>query len=79
LDVALVNWRGIVTSPETRPADRKALTEAVALMVKSPLWQEALKKRGWQDFYQTSDEFAVFLTDQQAQISTALKEVGILK
>jgi len=79
LDVALVNWRCIVPSPETRPADRKALTEAVGVMVKSPLWHEALKKRGWQDFYQNSDEFSGFLTEQQAQISNALKDVGILK
>jgi putative tricarboxylic transport membrane protein len=79
VNVALVNWRGIVTSPETLPADRKVLTEAVAKMVKSPMWQEALQKRGWQDVYQTADEFTLFLSEQQVQIKTALKDVGLLK
>lgn len=79
VNAALINWRGLVTSPEVKPADKKALTEAVAKMVKSPLWQEALQKRGWQNFYQPAEEFGPFLAEQQAQIKSSLQDVGLLK
>ena len=79
VNAALVNWRGLVTSPEFKPADKKSLTEAVAKMVKSPLWQEALQKRGWQNFYQPAEEFGPFLAEQQAQIKSSLQDVGLLK
>jgi putative tricarboxylic transport membrane protein len=79
VDVALVNWRGLVTTKDIRPADRKALTEAVDKMVKSPIWQEALQKRGWQDLYQPSEGFTAFLAQQQVQIKTALQDVGLVK
>ncbi|QRM34238.1 tripartite tricarboxylate transporter substrate binding protein [Microvirga sp. VF16] len=79
VDVSLVNWRGIMTHPETREVDKKAISEMLATMVKSPAWKAALEKRGWIDTYQPTAEFGPFLKQQQQQIEGALKDAGILK
>lgn len=79
VDVALVNWRGVMAPGDVRPADKKALGDAIAAMVKSPAWQDAVQKRGWLDIYQPAEEFAPFLEQQHEQIKTSLGAVGLLK
>jgi putative tricarboxylic transport membrane protein len=79
VDVVVTNWRGIVTHPDTREADRKALSEMVSSMVKSPAWKAALEKRGWMDTYQPASEFGAFLKQEQERIGGVLKDVGLVK
>jgi putative tricarboxylic transport membrane protein len=79
VDVALVNWRGVALPKDVRPAEKKAVGEAIAAMVKSPAWQEALGKRGWLDLYQPAEVFAPFLAEQQAQIAGVLKDIGLVQ
>jgi putative tricarboxylic transport membrane protein len=79
VDVALVNWRGLALPADVRPADKMAVGEAIAAMVKSPACQEALGRRGWLDLYQPDDAFAPFLAEQQAQIESVLKEIGLVQ
>ncbi|SMO93140.1 Bug family tripartite tricarboxylate transporter substrate binding protein [Paracoccus laeviglucosivorans] len=78
IDLAVQNWRGIVANPRMKDADRDALTAAIAEMVKSPEWAEALKTRGWIDSYQPADEFGAFLTEETTRIGQALKDAGVL-
>jgi putative tricarboxylic transport membrane protein len=79
IDVSLVNWRGVMAGSQLRDADRKALAAAIDGMVKSPSWQETLKKRGWIDMYQPADEFAAFLKQDRATVETTLKDIGLVK
>lgn len=79
VDVALVNWRGLMAPANARSADLEELSEAVATMVKTAAWQEALQKRGWLDLYQPADEFEAFLKQQQDQVKAALEQVGLVK
>ena len=79
LDVSLVNWRGVFAPPQIRDADLKALAEAVDAMVKSPSWQDTLKKRGWLDLYQPAEAFAAFLEEDQATVETTLKDIGLVQ
>ena len=79
IDVSLVNWRGVMAGSQIRDADKKALTAAIDGMVKSPAWQETLKKRGWIDMYQPGDEFAAFLEEDRAKVETTLKDIGLVK
>ncbi len=79
VDVELVNWRGLVASGDIRPADRKALDEAIGKMVKSAAWQDILKQRGWVDAYLPSDQFAAFIKSEQVRIEGILKETGLIK
>jgi putative tricarboxylic transport membrane protein len=79
VDVALTNWRGVMAPPRIRSADKKALAEMIAGMVKSDAWQETLKSRGWIDLYQPEEEFAAFLEEDQAQVAGILKEIGLVR
>jgi putative tricarboxylic transport membrane protein len=79
VDVAMVNWRGLMAPGNARSADLEELSEAIATMVKTPAWQEALQKRGWLDLYQPADEFGAFLKQQQEQVRAALEEVGLVQ
>jgi putative tricarboxylic transport membrane protein len=76
VDVVLVNWRGLMAPGKTRPADLEALSQAVASMVKTEAWKNALQKRGWLDLYQPADEFKDFLRQQQDQVRAALQQIG---
>ena len=42
VDVAMVNWRGLVAPGDVVREDIEALSGAIAAMVKTPAWQEAL-------------------------------------
>ncbi len=79
IDVSLVNWRGVFAPPQIRDADKAALSDAVAKMVASPAWQETLKTRGWLDLYQPADEFAAFLAEDEAKVTTTLKDIGLVQ
>ena len=79
IDVALTNWRGVMTRRQLRDADKKALSDMIARMVKSPAWQETLKSRGWIDLYQPADQFAEFLKQDQVRVQGILREVGLVK
>jgi putative tricarboxylic transport membrane protein len=79
IDVSLVNWRGLFAPPQIRDADKAALSEAVAKMVESPAWQETLKTRGWLNLYLPADEFATFLAEDEAKVTTTLKDIGLVQ
>ena len=79
LDVALVNWRGVLAPPGIRDDDLEALSQAIDQMVKSPAWQETLKTRGWLDMYQPAEEFAAFLEEDTEQTEAILKDIGLVQ
>ena len=79
VNVELVNWRGLMAPREIRPADKKALEDAIGMMVKSAAWQDILKERGWVDSYMPSDQFAAFIKEEQVRIESLLKEAGLIK
>ena len=79
VDVTLVNWRGVFAPPGIRDADLKTLSDAVGKMVQSAQWKETLTKRSWLDMYQPHDEFAAFVKNDTAQITTTLKELGLVQ
>lgn len=78
VDLAVMNWRGIMAHPKADEKDRAALEAAIATLVKTPQWQEALAKRGWIDSYLPAKEFGEFLAEEQKRVESALKEVGLL-
>jgi putative tricarboxylic transport membrane protein len=79
VDVELGTWRGLMAHPQTSEADKKALTEAVAQMVKTPAWKGVVTKYGWIEAYQPAAEFGTFLKEQETLIGEALKELGVAK
>ena len=66
-----------MAQPQMRPADKEAVAEAIAAMVKTPTWQNQLAKFGWIDSYEPAEGFAAVLKQQQELIGSALKDLGL--
>ncbi|MGW0702536.1 Bug family tripartite tricarboxylate transporter substrate binding protein [Streptomyces sp. NPDC002867] len=77
LDTDFTNWRGIVAPPGLSDAERDKLIRLVTEMHKSRQWQESLKKNGWDDAFLTGDLFGDFLKEQDDEVDSVLKELGL--
>ncbi|MDF5753399.1 tripartite tricarboxylate transporter substrate binding protein [Spongiactinospora sp. TRM90649] len=77
LNVILANWRGFVAPSGLNEAQTKSLTDAVTRMHASPTWQNAIRKNGWIDSFQTGRPFADYLTTEQARVKTIITEMGL--
>jgi putative tricarboxylic transport membrane protein len=78
LDVELANWRGFVAPGGLSDADSKALTDVVTKMHDSAAWQDAVKKNGWVDSFQTGKEFSDYLAAEQTRIKAIIAEMGLV-
>jgi putative tricarboxylic transport membrane protein len=79
VDLEITNWRSVVAPPGISPEQRKTLAETIDKMVKSPVWQDVLKQKGWDDAYLSGDEFAAFLTAENARVREVLTSIGLVK
>ena len=79
VDLEITNWRSVVAPPGISPEQRKALSETIDRMVKSPAWQETLRQKGWDDAYLSGDEFAAFLKAENARVREVLTSIGLVK
>jgi putative tricarboxylic transport membrane protein len=79
IDLEITNWRSVVAPPGISADQRKALTDTIDKMVKSPAWQETLKQKGWDDDYLSGDEFAAFLKAENARVREVLTTIGLVK
>ncbi len=68
-----------MTNPKLDEDDQAALNEAFAALATSPAWTEMLKSRNWSDAYLPADEFGAFLAEENARISDALHQAGVLQ
>ena len=78
VDVVLINWRGVFAPPDIRAADLQALSEAIGKMVETAQWKDTLKTRSWLDMFLPHEQFAAFLEKDTQQISSTLKELGLV-
>jgi putative tricarboxylic transport membrane protein len=76
VDVVLENWRSLVGPPDMSVEDRDRLQRAVAAMVTSTAWHEALRRYGWSDRYLAGAAFARFLADEDARVVAILDKLG---
>jgi putative tricarboxylic transport membrane protein len=79
VDVELSNWRGIFAAPGISKAQRDELVKAVEQGVKSPSWQESLKKQDWTDFWQAGDAYGKFVDDENKRLAGILGELSLGK
>ena len=77
IDLVFTNWRGVVAPPGITDAQRDRLIEAFEKMHESPEWKAALKKNAWADAFETGDDFATFLEQQDKRVSDTLSELGL--
>ncbi|WP_114948460.1 Bug family tripartite tricarboxylate transporter substrate binding protein [Microvirga calopogonii] len=79
VDLEITNWRSVVAPPGISADQKRALTETIDKMVKSPAWQEVLKQKGWDDAYLSGDDFAAFLKAENARVREVLTSIGLVK
>ena len=77
VDLVFSNWRGIVAPPGVSGADKDALVKAVDALHNSAEWKAALSTKGWTDAYQSGEEFAGFLKEENARVGSILTELGL--
>lgn len=79
VDVQLINWRAVFAAPGINDAQTSALIGAVEKAVKTPSWQDALKRNEWIDMLLTGDQFKAFLEAEQARIEKIITGLGLKK
>jgi putative tricarboxylic transport membrane protein len=79
IDVEMVNWRAVFAAPGITDAQRKDLIDVVEKTVKTPAWQETLKKNDWTNMTLTGDQFKSFLEADQKRIADILAGLGMKK
>ena len=79
VDVELANWRAVVAPPGIDDGQRKELLTTVEAMVKSNGWKKTLTDKKWLDLYLAGDEFAKFVTDENARVTDTLKQIGLVQ
>ncbi|MEU5154662.1 tripartite tricarboxylate transporter substrate binding protein [Glycomyces sp. NPDC021274] len=77
IELEFTNWRGWVAPPGIEDADRDKWLDALTAMHDSAAWQDELAKQGWTDAFITGDDFADFLTEQDATVAATLQELGL--
>ena len=78
VEVELANWRAVVAAPGIDDAQKKALVDAVDAMHKSDGWKKTLADKGWMDLYQSGDEFAQYLKEENVRVTEILKTLGLV-
>jgi putative tricarboxylic transport membrane protein len=79
VDVDLANWRAVVAPPGIDDGQKQALLQTVDAMVKSDGWKKILTDKNWLDLYLAGDDFAKFLTAENARITDTLKQIGLVQ
>ena len=79
IDVELANWRGIVAAPGVSAEDQSCIVNMLQAMHGSEAWTQALAKYGWQDYFQTGDEFGQYLTSERERIVEILTQIGLVE
>lgn len=77
-DVVLTNWRVVLAPAGLSDTDRDALIAVVTELHESEAWMAQLETRGWADAFLSGDEFVSALDKNIAEISTTLKNIGLV-
>lgn len=77
IEIAAINWRGVVAAPGISDERRQRLTDALGTMRGSDGWKGAIKRNGWTDAYLTGDRFEAFLRDQDKRVADTLRKLGL--
>lgn len=78
-DAEFTIWRGVFGPKEMTPEAKKFWDEKLKALSENEVWKKELEAKGWQHDYKNSDEFSVFLKEQEGQIQALLKALGMSK
>jgi putative tricarboxylic transport membrane protein len=77
VDLELTNWRMLVAPPDLSEAERERITGWVGKVIRTPAWQENVKRYDWQPFVKTGRELDDFLASEQRRVQRVVADLGI--
>lgn len=78
-DIVYTNWRGLLAPGDISEADAAALVSLVTELNDSAAWSTLLEEKGWTDAFLAGDEFESFITENIADVSGTLKNIGLVQ
>ena len=79
IEAVSANWRSLVGPKGLTPAQVAWWDRTLGAMVKSPEWQQALKRYQWEDEYLDSAGARKFMQEEYKQLETLLRDLGGVK
>jgi len=79
INAVSANWRSAVGPKGLPPAQVAWWDRALATMVRTPEWQEVLRKHQWEDEYLNSAETLKFFQEEYKHLEALLTELGDAK
>jgi putative tricarboxylic transport membrane protein len=73
-----VNWRGFFGLPGLSADRQAAYVAALEKMYATDEWETVRARNGWVKIFNPGDQFVTFLEQQEAEISSLMKELGFL-
>jgi putative tricarboxylic transport membrane protein len=77
IDLELTNWRAITAPPGISDAERTRVTDWVVRVMRTPQWQENLKRNDWTGFVKTGPELDDFVRSEQERVQKVVADLGI--
>jgi putative tricarboxylic transport membrane protein len=77
IDLELTNWRAITAPPGISDAERTRITDWVVRVMRTPQWQENLKRNDWTGFVKTGPELDDFVRSEQDRVKKVVADLGI--
>lgn len=78
INVEIGNWRGVYGAPGISADQRKALIDMITAALKTPSWNEAMKKNDWTPAVLTGDAFGKFVDDEFASLRATMVKSGMV-
>ncbi|OGA52957.1 MAG: hypothetical protein A3F74_24800 [Betaproteobacteria bacterium RIFCSPLOWO2_12_FULL_62_58] len=79
VDVEFSNWRGLIGPKGLTPAQVAYWDDRLGKVVASDEWKATVEKRLWANEYMNSKEIRAYLERTDAQLRTALTDLGLAK
>lgn len=72
--LSLLDWHGVFVSQEADVLTKQRLSEVITQLTNSGKWQDALKKRQWENNFLVGQGFADFVNKEQLTLSTKFQQ-----
>ena len=77
IDLVFTNWRGVVAPPGITEAQQERLITAFEKLHATTEWKQAMKANSWADAFETGDDFAQYLEEQDKRVADTLGQLGL--
>jgi putative tricarboxylic transport membrane protein len=77
VNLEMTNWRAITAPPGISDSERARIAGWVTRVMKTPKWQENLKRNDWTPFVKTGADLDRFITSEQKRVHAVVDALGI--